>query len=54
VGEKNNLAEAQPAVAARLAAALEAWNRELIEPVFQGATGRAGKAKKKGATNKQP
>jgi arylsulfatase A-like enzyme len=54
VGEKNNLAEAQPAVAARLAAALEAWNRELIEPAFQGATGRAGKAKKKGATNKQP
>jgi arylsulfatase A-like enzyme len=38
LGEKNNLAAAEPAVAKRLAAALEAWNKELIAPVFSGAT----------------
>jgi arylsulfatase A-like enzyme len=46
VGEKKNLARAQPAVAARLAAALDAWNRELIDPVFPGAGGQPAKAKK--------
>lgn len=36
IGEKKDLARAQPAVAARLAAALDAWNQELIDPVFPG------------------
>lgn len=46
VGETKDLAAAQPAVAARLAAALETWNQELIEPVFPGLGARKGKAKK--------
>ena len=46
VGESRDVAAAQPAVAARLAAALDAWNRELIDPVFQGISGRTNKAKK--------
>jgi arylsulfatase A-like enzyme len=46
VGEKNDVAWANPAVTTRLAAALEAWNKELIDPVFQGTAGRAGNAKK--------
>lgn len=36
VGEKNNLADAQPKVAKRLAAALSAWNKELVAPAFLG------------------
>jgi arylsulfatase A-like enzyme len=36
VAEARDLAAAEPAVAARLAQALEAWNRELIAPVFPG------------------
>jgi hypothetical protein len=39
-------------VAARLAAALDAWNQELIEPAFPGAGGQAAKGKK--AAKKQP
>jgi arylsulfatase A-like enzyme len=46
IGETKDLATAQPAVARRLAAALDAWNKELIDPVFPGAGGRPGKAKK--------
>ena len=52
VGETKDVAAANPAVAARLAAALDAWNQELIDPVFPGATGQPGKAKK--AAKKQP
>ena len=37
-GEKNNLATAKPEVTARLTAALEAWNKELIAPVFPGSS----------------
>ena len=44
LGEKSDLASSQPAVARRLAAALDAWNGELIEPAFPGLTARAGKA----------
>jgi arylsulfatase A-like enzyme len=36
VGEKTDLARAEPKVAKRLAAALSAWNKELIDPVFLG------------------
>jgi arylsulfatase A-like enzyme len=45
-GETRNLAAAQPAVKARLAAALDAWNGELIEPAFPGLGGQANKGKK--------
>jgi arylsulfatase A-like enzyme len=53
VGEKQDVASAHPAVAARLAAALDAWNQELVEPAFPGAGGQPGKAKKN-AKKKQP
>ncbi len=53
VAETKDLAAAQPAVAARLAAALEAWNRELVEPAFPGATGRNAKSKKGAAKKKE-
>ncbi len=53
VAETKNLATAQPAIAARLAAALEAWSKELVEPAFPGASGRNPKSKKGGA-KKQP
>ena len=54
VGETKDLAASQPAVAARLAAALDAWNKELIDPVFEGAGGnRNAKGKKAGQKNKQ-
>ncbi|MFZ9839882.1 MAG: sulfatase-like hydrolase/transferase [Opitutaceae bacterium] len=46
VAEASDRAAGEPAVAARLAAALDAWNRELMAPAFQGTAGRAGKAKK--------
>jgi len=52
IGEKQDLAQKQPAVAARLAAALAAWNKELIDPVFSGLEGHNAAAKK-GAKNKQ-
>lgn len=35
-GEKNDMARAEPNVAKRLAAELNAWNRELVEPAFLG------------------
>ena len=46
IGETKNLARAQPAVAARLAAALNVWNKELIDPVFPGDAGRNVNVKK--------
>lgn len=45
VAESKDVAAGNPAVVARLAAALEAWNKELVDPVFPGASGRP-KAKK--------
>ncbi|MEI6467010.1 MAG: hypothetical protein WCQ89_19950, partial [Verrucomicrobiota bacterium] len=52
VAETNDLAAEQPAVAARLAKALNAWNGELIDPVFAGLNNQPGKGKK--AAKKQP
>ncbi|MBN2507554.1 MAG: sulfatase-like hydrolase/transferase [Verrucomicrobia bacterium] len=37
-GERHNLASGQPAVARRLGAALDAWDKELIAPVFRGSS----------------
>ncbi len=45
VGEKNDLATAEPAVVKRLSAALEAWNKELIAPVFGGAGAKKAAAR---------
>lgn len=53
IGETRDLAANRPEVKARLAAALDAWNRELVEPVFPGAGNRPAKAKKS-AAKKQP
>lgn len=48
ISETTNLAATEPATAKRLAAALDAWNQELIPPAFAGAGGRkAPRAKKK-------
>jgi hypothetical protein len=52
VAETKDLAAEQPAVAARLAKALNAWNGELIDPVFAGLNNQPGKGKK--AAKKQP
>jgi arylsulfatase A-like enzyme len=52
VGETKDLGAAQPAVKARLAAALDAWNGELVEPAFPGLGGQPNKGKK--AAKKQP
>ena len=38
IAESKDLASAQPEVTARLTAALEAWNKELIAPVFPGSS----------------
>ncbi|MEY2881818.1 MAG: Arylsulfatase [Verrucomicrobiota bacterium] len=51
VAESRDLAASHPAERARLAAALDAWNKELIDPVFPGATGAANAAKKKAGQN---
>ena len=53
VAETKNVASAQPAVAGRLVAALDAWSQELVDPVFEGAGGRNAKAKKN-AKKQQP
>jgi len=53
VSETRDLAAARPEVRARLAAALDAWNGELIDPVFPGAGGRPANSKKS-AAKKQP
>jgi arylsulfatase A-like enzyme len=52
VAESRDLAAAQPAVAARLAAALAAWDKELVPPAFAGLQARQGKNKK--AAKKEP
>ncbi len=52
VAESRDLAAAQPAVAARLAAALAAWDKELVPPAFPGLGARQGKNKK--AAKKEP
>jgi len=52
VAESRDLAAAQPAVAARLAATLAAWDKELVPPAFAGLQARQGKNKK--ATKKEP
>lgn len=39
--ETKDLAAEQPAVAARLSATLDAWNRELIAPVFPGSSAKS-------------
>ncbi len=51
VAESRNLAAAQPEVLRRLGAALEAWDKELIAPVFDGLAIR--NAAKKGAKKKK-
>jgi arylsulfatase A-like enzyme len=52
IGETKDLARAEPAITTRLARALEAWNAELIDPVFPGL--ESHKAAKKGsAKNKK-
>jgi len=38
IGESRDLAAEKPAIAARLNAALDAWNKELIPPAFPGAS----------------
>ncbi len=38
IGEKQNLADAKPEVARRLAATLEAWDKELVAPAFLGSS----------------
>jgi uncharacterized sulfatase len=52
IAEATDLATKHPAEAARLSAALDAWDRELIEPVFAGlGAERPGQPNRK--TNKQ-
>lgn len=52
-GEATNLAAAEPVRLGALTAKLDAWNAELIAPVFPGAGARnQGKAKKKNAPRK--
>lgn len=52
IGEKTDLSRAEPAVTARLVRALEAWNRELIDPVFPGL--ESHNAAKKVSAKKRP
>ena len=51
-GESRDLAASRPEVRARLAASLDAWNGELIDPVFAGAGNRPAKAKQKAQVQK--
>jgi arylsulfatase A-like enzyme len=53
VAEKRDLAATEPAVAARLAQALDAWNRELIAPVFPGLGADRGAKQPKQAKQKK-
>lgn len=46
IAETKNLAAEQPAVAARLAAELAAWNKELVAPLFESPRGGKAPAKK--------
>lgn len=43
IGESRDLAQTRPEVTARLSTALEAWNRELMDPAFPGDTGHNAK-----------
>ena len=52
IGESTNLAKIRPKIAARLSAALAAWNAELIDPVFPGDTGHQANIKKTPAKSK--
>jgi arylsulfatase A-like enzyme len=52
LGEKNNLAEAQPEKFKELAAAWDKWNSQLVEPKW-GPGGRGGKRKNAAAAPKQ-
>ena len=38
IGETNDLATLKPEVAGRLSAALDAWNKELVDPAFLGSS----------------
>ena len=49
IGEKNNLASAQPETVKKLEALRAAWNSQLIAPVFKGPAGPAKKGAAKGA-----
>lgn len=53
IGEKHSLAEAQPAIAARLAAAYETWNKDNVAPVFSSPNEGKQKAKVKKAAKLQ-
>lgn len=46
IAEARDLAPAEPAVAARLSAALAAWDKELVPPAFPGLQARKGENKK--------
>jgi arylsulfatase A-like enzyme len=52
IAEARDLAAAEPAVTARLSAALAAWDKELVPPAFPGLQARKGQKKKK--TKKTP
>lgn len=54
VAEATDLAASRPQDAARLGAALEAWDKELIAPVFAGLGANRPGAAKKGGKKKQP
>ncbi|MDP3070365.1 MAG: sulfatase-like hydrolase/transferase [Opitutaceae bacterium] len=51
IGEKTDLRAAQSQEAARLAATLEAWDKELVPPAFAGLIGRENSPKAKKAKN---
>ena len=59
VAESKNVAADNVDIANRMIAALEAWNKELIEPVFPGSSVKnedwgPGGANQKNAPNKKP
>jgi arylsulfatase A-like enzyme len=59
IGEAKDLAAGKPEITARLAAALETWNKELIAPVFPGSSVKnedwgPGGANQKGRVQKKP
>lgn len=54
VSEARDIASANPAVLARLAGALDAWNKELIDPVFPGLSLHPNAKQKAGKNKKAP
>ncbi len=50
IGETKNLAAEKPDVLMKMEAAVEAWDKETIPPVFAGPPGAKAKAKEKGRT----